>query len=202
MKISVKLLLLTMFLGMFVYAGCAKQEIVKKDESLAPSVTKQAGTASLNQSASTVKIPENTIATTNIKTSVIKSEELIKFQKASEPAKTADLQKDFEKIYFEFDSSSLSDTSRQTLAINFAVLKQNPQTRIRIEGHCDERGSDEYNLALGERRAQTAVRYLTTMGVQADRLSTISYGREKPDDPGHDETAWARNRRDEFNVSK
>ena len=72
---------------------------------------------------------------------------------------------------------------------------------MRIEGHCDERGSDEYNLALGEQRAQAAARYLTTLGISGERLSTISFGKEKPADPGHDENAWAKNRRDEFIIT-
>lgn len=77
-------------------------------------------------------------------------------------------------------------------------MKRNATIKVRIEGNCDERGSDEYNLALGERRAQVAARYLTTLGISGERLSTISYGKEKPVDPGHDENAWARNRRDDF----
>ncbi len=78
------------------------------------------------------------------------------------------------------------------------MLKALSGVDIRIEGHCDERGSDEYNLALGERRAQAAMNYLATLGVPASRMSTISYGEEKPLDPGHNEEAWAKNRRAEF----
>ena len=179
-------------------AGCAKHDVVRKDESLVPSVAKSAGTAPLNQGASTAKTSDKT----NVKSSLLNSGEQKKSQQTNEQGETANLRKAFEKIYFNFDSSTLSDTARQALAKNFAVLKQNPQFRIRVEGNCDERGSDEYNLALGERRAQAAVSYLTTMGVPADRLSTISYGKEKPADPGHDEAAWAKNRRDDFVVIK
>jgi peptidoglycan-associated lipoprotein len=73
---------------------------------------------------------------------------------------------------------------------------------VQIQGNCDERGSDEYNLALGERRAKVAMDYLATLGVPAERLSIISYGKEKPVDPGHDEAAWAKNRRDDFAIIK
>ena len=136
-----------------------------------------------------------------VTTSPLNSSEQRKSQPNNETATATDSQKAVEKIYFDFDSSTLSDTARQTLTRNFAVLKKTPQSRIRVEGHCDERGSDEYNLALGERRAQEAVRYLATLGVPVDRLSALSYGKEKPADPGHTEAAWAKNRRDEFVIT-
>ena len=103
-------------------------------------------------------------------------------------------------IFFELDSYTLSPAARDTLAKNAAVMKKKGGVKVRIEGHCDERGSDEYNLALGEKRARAALDYLVTMGVPAARLSVISYGKEKPADPGHDEAAWGKNRRDEFAV--
>jgi peptidoglycan-associated lipoprotein len=77
---------------------------------------------------------------------------------------------------------------------------KNPSVKIQIEGHCDERGTVEYNLALGERRANSAKRYLSSLGLTVNRVSTISYGKEKPLDPGHNEEAWAKNRRDHFIV--
>ena len=80
------------------------------------------------------------------------------------------------------------------------LLKGKPTVKIQIAGNCDERGSAEYNLALGERRAKSAQQYLITMGVAPDRLSIISYGKEKPAVEGHDEAAWAKNRRDEFTI--
>jgi len=101
-------------------------------------------------------------------------------------------------IYFAFDDYSLTGQSKKTLADNAAWLAKNPQKTISIEGYCDERGTEEYNIALGERRANSAKKYLTTLGAAADRISTISYGEERPADPGHDEDAWAKNRRGEF----
>lgn len=117
-------------------------------------------------------------------------------------ATTAPLQAALRTIYFDFDSSDLSTAARQTLVENHQVLQKNATMRIRIEGNCDERGSDEYNLALGERRAQAAARYLTTLGISGERLSTISLGEEKPAVAGHDEIAWAKNRRDEFVITE
>ncbi len=105
-----------------------------------------------------------------------------------------------QRIHFDFDQYTLSPEARDILAANAALLKAHPDLKIRIEGHCDERGSDEYNLALGERRAVAARDYLVSLGVAADRLSTISYGEEMPLDPASNEAAWAKNRRAEFKV--
>ncbi len=103
-------------------------------------------------------------------------------------------------IYFDFDDFSLSEKAKKTLVEDAAWLMNNPQEVIVIEGNCDERGTEEYNIALGERRASSAKRYLINLGVKSSQLSTISYGEEKPADQGNDEEAWAKNRRDEFVV--
>ena len=104
-------------------------------------------------------------------------------------------------IYFEFDSDALTDASRATLDSKLAILNANQPIRIRISGHADERGSDEYNLALGQRRAAAAKRYLTQQGIAPDRIEVISYGEERPVAEGSDETAWSQNRRDEFEIT-
>ena len=101
-------------------------------------------------------------------------------------------------VYFDFDDFSLSEKAKKTLVEDAAWLMNNSQESVVIEGHCDERGTEEYNIALGERRASSAKRYLINLGVKSNQLSTISYGEEKPSDSGHDEDAWAKNRRDEF----
>jgi peptidoglycan-associated lipoprotein len=101
-------------------------------------------------------------------------------------------------IHFAFDRYDLSPESREILARNAEFILNFPGAKIQIEGHCDERGTSEYNLALGERRALSASRYLVSLGVPINRLSTISYGEELPVDPRHNETAWAKNRRAHF----
>ncbi|HEX7124269.1 MAG TPA: peptidoglycan-associated lipoprotein Pal [Thermodesulfobacteriota bacterium] len=106
-----------------------------------------------------------------------------------------------ETVYFDFDKADLRPDARATLEANAEWLRRNPNARVQIEGHCDERGSVQYNLALGERRAESARRYLESLGISSSRLSTISYGEERPVDPGHGEEAWARNRRAEFVVT-
>ncbi|MFW6335015.1 MAG: peptidoglycan-associated lipoprotein Pal [Desulfosalsimonas sp.] len=103
-----------------------------------------------------------------------------------------------EKVYFEFDDSSLTSEARQVLKQKVEWLRDNPDACIIIEGHCDERGTDEYNLALGSRRAESVKDFLVKAGVDASRLTTISYGEERPAVEGEDEDAWARNRRAEF----
>jgi len=114
----------------------------------------------------------------------------------------ARLRKEFENenIHFDFDGFFLTDKAKEILAKKASWLLDNPIVKIEIEGHCDERGTNEYNMALGERRANSALKYLITAGVKADRISTISYGEERPVDPGHNEAAWTKNRRAHFRV--
>ena len=104
-------------------------------------------------------------------------------------------------IYFEYDSDALGETARTTLDQKLAILQANSGVRLRIAGNADERGSDEYNLALGQRRAAAAKRYLTQRGVPEGQIEIISYGEERPAATGNDESAWAQNRRDEFEVT-
>jgi len=104
-------------------------------------------------------------------------------------------------IGFNFDSANLSETARATLKANAEWLKANPSARVQIEGHCDERGTAEYNMALGAKRAQAAMDYLSTLGVAANRLSTISYGEEIPVCKEHNEDCWVKNRRARFVTS-
>lgn len=100
-----------------------------------------------------------------------------------------------DRVNFDFDKYNLSAEARYTLQQQAAWLAANEGVNITIEGHCDERGTREYNLALGERRAQATADYLMVLGVSKDRISTVSYGKERPEDPGSNETAWAKNRR-------
>jgi len=106
--------------------------------------------------------------------------------------------KSLKDINFEFDKYDLTPEARAILAENAKVLRAHPNLNVQIEGHCDERGSNEYNLALGEKRAMSAKLYLIKLGVKAGMLSTITYGEEMPLDSRHNEEAWAKNRRDHF----
>jgi peptidoglycan-associated lipoprotein len=104
-------------------------------------------------------------------------------------------------IHFDYDRSDIRAEDAPNLDRKAAILEANPAVRVRISGHADERGSDEYNLALGTRRAASAKRYLENKGVDGSRLEVISYGEERPLSAGADETAWANNRRDEFEIT-
>ncbi len=174
--------------GMLFSSGCAKHELVKQDESIAPAAStaaKPADAKDADGKQSVQQAPGKEGAVQDTLKPIPQAGEL-----------TAAL----ETIYFDFDSYKLSEPARASLVKNVELLKKNPAAKFRIEGNCDERGSDEYNIALGERRAKAAMEYLVTMGIPANNLSLISYGKEKPANPGHDETAWAKNRRDEFVV--
>lgn len=105
-----------------------------------------------------------------------------------------------ENINFDFDKSELKPEARAILVKKAEWLRNHEEFSVRIEGHCDERGTNEYNLALGERRANSAWKFLNALGISGSRMTTISYGEERPADPAHNETAWAQNRRDEFKL--
>jgi peptidoglycan-associated lipoprotein len=122
-----------------------------------------------------------------------------------EAEEEASARKEFEArmsvmIYFDFDKSDLKPEAREILSQKASLMRERPTVRIKVEGHCDEWGTEEYNLALGERRASSAKSYLVNAGISADRISTISYGKEKPLDSAHNREAWAMNRRGEFHI--
>ena len=103
-------------------------------------------------------------------------------------------------VYFDFDKFELRSDAKQMLDGNYELLKEFPDVIVQIEGHCDERGTVEYNLSLGEQLAKACQTYLISLGIAPGRLTTISYGEERPVDPGHNEEAWAKNRRAEFRI--
>jgi peptidoglycan-associated lipoprotein len=114
-----------------------------------------------------------------------------------------DLNRDspFRPAFFSLDSSELDDAGRAIVTGNAEIMKKYPTWVVTVEGHCDERGTAEYNLALGERRAVAVKTYLVALGVPPDRVRTVSYGKEFPFDPGHSETAWSKNRRAHFVIT-
>ncbi|MFP4071464.1 MAG: peptidoglycan-associated lipoprotein Pal [Desulfovibrionales bacterium] len=131
----------------------------------------------------------------------LREEALREEQRASQEVKQAVSEIEENKIYFEFDSFELKPEARTVLQRKAEYLKEFPELKITIEGHADERGTDEYNLALGQRRAQAAYEFLVLLGVDGDRIRTISFGEERPAVTGSNEEAWAKNRRAEFRIT-
>ncbi len=176
--------------AVLIAGGCAKQEMLKKDEMIPPGGS-SGSTANKKETSAPKETPVKAepVREASVKERVNAGEESAALSDSS-----------LERIYFDFDSYLLSPAARETLVHNANRLQSKAGMRIRIEGNCDERGSDEYNLALGEKRAKSAMQYIVNLGIPADRVTVISYGKEKPADPGHDEAAWAKNRRDEFVV--
>jgi peptidoglycan-associated lipoprotein len=180
-----------------ICGGCAKQQVLKQDQMIPPATN--AASAQPAKPAAAVKPATET----KLPATAIKETQADKQSQGNDAAqgKDAALKADLEKVFFDFDSYTLSPAARETLAKNAEILKKQKGAKIQIAGHCDELGSDEYNLALGDKRAKAAQQYLLRMGIDSSRLSTISYGKEKPADQGHDNAARAKNRRDEFQIS-
>jgi len=189
MDLLLVLTCVTLFAG-----GCAKREVVRIDQPLAPGAN-AAGIAKAEA----------------VQAQQVKAESAVQQPAAPSPiqeqqaaqasvSEAGELAAALESIHFDFDSYTLSQQARDLLAANAQRLKQSQGPKVRVAGHCDERGSDDYNLALSERRAKSALQYLVALGVPAERLSVIGYGKEKPLAPGHDAASWAQNRRDDFEV--
>jgi peptidoglycan-associated lipoprotein len=191
--------ILILCLGVFL-AGCPKKRIVVNREQ--PSVRKSEEASRLEAERATKEAKE----AKERELARIKEEEA-KLPQGGELEKSLVAKKErgiegevFESkllkdIHFHYDKYDVRREDEGTLKENAAFLKKNPKMKIQIEGHCDERGTTEYNLALGERRANSVKKYLVSLGITSDRISAISYGKERPLDRGHNEQAWAKNRR-------
>lgn len=135
------------------------------------------------------------VAATNTSPAVQVASPATEFRTPEGPATTATTSTNLEDAFFNFNSSSLTPDARQNLSESATWIEKHPASDILVEGHCDERGTEQYNLALGERRAQEAKEYLGVLGVNTRNIKTISYGKDRPFATGHDETAWSQNRR-------
>ncbi len=131
-----------------------------------------------------------------VKQPVLSEEEIF----AEKSLEEINKEKPLANIYFDFDKFFIRDDAKPILEANAAWLNKYKTVKILIAGNCDERGTEEYNLALGEKRAKSAMDYLGTLGIPADRMKILSYGKSQPTDPGHDEAAWAKNRNDQFTL--
>ena len=171
-----------------VLMGCPKKTVMKDE----PSVKKEESAAAKAEADRIAKEREAKVREEATKKELEKSLVAKKEPGIEGVVFESSLLKD---VYFDFDKYDIRPADAAILKENAALLKKYTNVKIQIEGHCDERGTSEYNLALGERRANSAKNYLMTLGVSPGRISTISYGEEKPLDPGHSEEAWTKNRR-------
>lgn len=183
------LVMMVVLSALFLFA-CSKKEI--KSEGIVSKPPAPVGEET-DKTKKQARLKEPEPADKGMKEKTLSEEEARRLKEAAEKARF-----ESEDIYFEFDQYILSDTAKQNLNKKAKWLQTFPSAKALIEGHCDERGSAEYNLALGQKRADAAMKYLVSLGINANRISTISYGKEKPLDPGHTEAAWAKNRRAHF----
>ena len=183
---SWKWAVLVMSVAALVAVGCAKKQTVKSEG--APGAP---GAASAPAAVSEAPVKEAPPAPVAVAPAT---------PPAAAPgvAVTEEKMSQFDDVLFDFDKSEVKEDGRKTCQVVADYLKKNPAAKLQIEGHCDERGTSEYNMALGERRATAVMTYLVSLGVPKAALSTVSFGKEKPLDPGHDEGAWAKNRRAHF----
>ncbi len=192
-KLWIVLALFLILPGLMLTVSCAKKT-VKTDESAMAAPEETASQAQQEQSQEEMVQKQ--------KADMEKKREMeaekIAQQEAERQAMLARQRFESENIYFEFDSSALLTAAQDTLKRKAEYLREHPDARVTIEGYCDERGTEEYNLALGDRRATSAKSFLVDLGISPSRLTTISYGEERPLDPRHNEEAWAKNRRCEF----
>ena len=179
---------LVLCFSIMMTAGCAKKSVVKEQ-----SVTGEQK-AAMAETTKEVAKKEGSVKEEPVTQEVAKVEE----EAIKEKAAPVEMSKD---INFDYDKFSLRPEAREILKKHANYLVKNKDVNVTIEGHCDERGTSEYNLALGERRAKEAMKYLKELGISAKRMKTVSYGKEKPLDPGHNEEAWAKNRRDHFVIT-
>ena len=181
-------------LVIFFAGGCTKSKISSEPATL--SAEEEAARRAEEEARQRELARQKALAEENLK------EESLSSQMASEREQTEKERFENEDIYFDFDSIQLTPEAMDILAKKGKWLRDNPSARVTIEGHCDNRGTNEYNLALGEGRAQSAKTFLTDLGIDISRLNTISYGEERPLDPQQTEMAWAKNRRAHFVIEE
>jgi len=179
---SWKWAVLALSVAALVATGCAKKQTVKSEGTQGD--TGAASAPSVGEAPVKVTLPPP-------------SDQLASAAEAG-VAVTEEKPSQFDDVRFDFDKSELTEDGRRNSQAVADYMKKNPKAKLLIEGHCDERGTAEYNLALGERRATAVMTYLVSLGVPKAALSTVSFGKEKPLDPGHNDGAWAKNRRAHF----
>ena len=197
-------LLMVLAFSLTLFSGCAEKKAVVKDETAlqeqkvaaaqdtAPAAAQQAATAAVTDDDAAKRAQEQAAKDEAARKAAAAREAWLKKNAAA----LTDL--NIQNIYFDYDKSSIRPDAREILKANAEIFNKNGNATIVVEGHCDERGTAEYNMALGERRAQETKQYLVNLGINASRIETISYGEERPLDNRSIDEAWAQNRRAQF----
>jgi len=206
-NLIIAVLVVFAFSSVFLLSSCAKKQVVTEEKQVKAPPKEVAKVEEEKPVAKEVKEAEEVKKAEEAKLEKLKELEMTKKREAE--AKAAEekawqerriAKVEAESIYFDFDKSFIKLEYRAVLQAKAEFLKDDPNIHMRIEGNCDERGTNEYNLALGERRADSAAKFLVSLGISPDRIETISYGEERPLASGHGEGAWTQNRRDDFTV--
>ncbi|MEK6759274.1 MAG: peptidoglycan-associated lipoprotein Pal [Deltaproteobacteria bacterium] len=218
MRTSQTIFMTILLAGAIAVAGCAPKNLKTEEISAGTEQTeKKTGETTPSQGENTIVVPDERPA----QEQTVTSTELTPGATGSGPSASADARPDYASVpkeeqlsavaaekgqlftvYFDYDNYSIRDNDAENLAKNARWLGLNQSVKVTIEGHADERGDEEYNLALGDKRAQSVKRYLNDLGISPARLDVLSYGEEKPAAIGHDEDAWSKNRRAEFVILK
>jgi peptidoglycan-associated lipoprotein len=201
-KKSFTILILILCIGL-ILTGCPKKTVVKEEPSIKKSeeATREAAREAARIEAERAKEAKEKELAKIKEEEAKKAQEKKEFEQSLVAKKTPGIEgevfetKLIKDIHFDFDKYDILQGDAEILKGNAALLVKFPNVKIQIEGHCDERGTVEYNLALGERRANSTKNYMISLGISGNRISTISYGKERPMDPAHNEDAWAKNRR-------
>ena len=178
-----------------MFTGCAeKKAVVKEGAAQDQQITSDQAARDAAAKAEADRLAREQAAADRLAKEQAEKEQIAKVEAAATAENAVN------DIYFDFDKSNIRPDAREVLKANADYFLKNSAASIIVEGNCDERGTAEYNMALGQRRAQEAKKYLVNLGVKGSAIKAISYGKERPIDPGHDEQAWAKNRRDHFVV--
>jgi peptidoglycan-associated lipoprotein len=200
-KKSISILILILCIGL-IMTGCPKKTVIKEEPSIKKSeeAAREAARIEAERAKEAKEAKEKELARIK-EEEAKKAQEKKEFEQSLVAKKTPGIEgevfetKLLKDIHFDFDKYDILQGDAEILKGNAALLVKFPNVKIQIEGHCDERGTVEYNLALGERRANSTKNYMISLGISGNRISIISYGKERPMDPAHNEDAWAKNRR-------
>ena len=191
------------FSSIFLLPSCAKKQVITEEKQVKAPAKEVAKVEKEKPTVKEVKEQEEAKIAEKARLEKLKELEMAKKKEVEEKKAWQErrvAKVEAASIYFDFDKSFIRLEYRSVLKAKAGFLKDNPDVRLRIEGNCDERGTNEYNLALGERRANSAAKFLISLGISPDRIENISYGEERPLALGSGEGAWAQNRRDDFVV--